>query len=178
MSVFFTSDQHYEHKNMIRYCNRPFKHVNEMKRTLIRNHNSVVTEEDETYHMGDFSMLGPDRHKFFEEVLEKTNGTHHLIVGNHDKCKPLSYVNFGFESVHTSLHLELKSYKFILGHDPAMYEIIKSKYKNNIMLCGHIHTLFKTLLPEEKIINVGVDIWNFTPVSLEQIITLIKETET
>lgn len=49
---FYTADEHYNHKNIIKYCNRPFSNVEEMDETLIANHNSIVNENDITIHGG------------------------------------------------------------------------------------------------------------------------------
>ena len=85
-----------------------------------------------------------------------------LILGNHDSLKPFTYIDLGFESVHTSLELSYNGKDYVLVHDPAASCIDR----NRIFLCGHVHDLFKI---QRNVINVGVDVWNFFPVSMEQI---------
>lgn len=178
--IFFTADEHYYHRNIIRYCNRPFKDLNEMHKTFIELHNEVVSPSDTVFHVGDFAMVGKNQHEMITAILKKLNGTHHLILGNHDKIKPFTYVNAGFTSVHTSYEIDLPYLKrfslfpqqrslgyekLILNHDPSVYCICK----NTILVCGHIHTLFK-VMKDKKVINVGVDMWDYQPLSLTKLI--------
>ena len=58
-------------------------------------------------------------------------------------------------------------------HDPSTYTVIEND-PNAVLLCGHIHKLFKHLLPEKRVINVGVDVWNYQPVSFLQILDLLE----
>jgi calcineurin-like phosphoesterase family protein len=66
--IFVTADLHLNHCNIIKYCNRPFKTVEEMNKTLINNWNSKVTKEDVVFHLGDF-CFGP-----YKEFERKLNG--------------------------------------------------------------------------------------------------------
>ena len=75
MTKFLTSDEHYNHKNILGYCSRPFSTVEEMNQALIDNHNSVVGPNDEVIHLGDFSMSD----KCVKEILSQLNGIHILI---------------------------------------------------------------------------------------------------
>src|SRR5215469_5536961 len=109
--IYITSDEHYAHSNIIKYCNRPFIHTYEMEKGLIANHNSVVKSNDVVYHLGDFSF---DREKNkIKYILSQLNGTNYLIAGNHDGCHPISkkkyaktfqdYIDFGFKDVVLSM---------------------------------------------------------------------------
>jgi len=94
----------------------------------------------------------------------------HLILGNHDSLDPFKYHEIGFTSVHTvfwasSVLPNGQPCKLLMAHDPSFYQPAVYDY---IMLCGHVHNLFKTL-PDKKIVNVGVDVWDFAPVSEERI---------
>jgi len=92
--------------------------------------------------------------------------TRHLILGNHDVLKPFTYVNLGFASVHTSLKIRIGNYDAYLIHDPSAWTVLP---RDSILVCGHIHGLFKTL-PEQKTVNVGVDVWEFKPITEERIL--------
>lgn len=188
--IFYTSDQHFGHKNIIEYCERPFNSVEHMNAELIRLHNETVAPEDIVWHLGDFSL----HDKYVTEFLPLLNGTHHLIAGNHDRCHPVHkkkaekykeiYLNAGFKSIALSSHCLLPyGIPADMSHFPyasvADLEIYEGKFLNfrpknhfNYLLHGHIHRNWKKL---GKMINVGVDVWDFKPVSVEQISALIAK---
>jgi len=171
---FFTADYHLFHENIIEYCNRPWKKVDEMHKQLIFRHNSVVNSHDIVWNLGDVTL--DDAQYVFRNsnAIKKFNGTKHLVVGNHDEWKYTSYENIGFLTVHTAMWFEYGGFTFYMMHDPSKYTAIENNPKA-IMLCGHIHKLFKHLLPEKRIINVGIDVWDYTPVNLKQILELLSE---
>lgn len=171
--MFFTSDWHLYHKNVIRYCNRPFKNIDEMHKVLINNHNSVVGKDDIVWNLGDVTMASTSNIETINKSISKFNGIHHLIVGNHDDWKISSYEKVGFLTIHNAMWFKHDSLTFYLAHDPSVYNMIESD-KNNILLCGHVHNLFKHLLPEKRVINVGIDVWNFFPVHLNNILELLN----
>ena len=78
--VYFTSDTHFDHANVIRFCNRPFATVEEMNEALITNWNRKVHRDDTVYIMGDMFFRTTDP----EPILQRLKGKKHLIVGNHD----------------------------------------------------------------------------------------------
>lgn len=164
MRKWFTADFHFGHESIIAYTGRPFETGKEMDREIIKRFNSKVAEDDVAYILGDFTMDGPNHTDKIENLVRKLNGRKILILGNHDRLKALTYVDIGFESVHTSLYLE--SVGVFLVHDPATSIIVPSK----TWLCGHVHTLFKQV---KNVINVGVDVWDYYPVSWEEIEKLI-----
>jgi len=134
-----------------------------MDKEIIRNVNTVVAEEDTLYIIGDLSLVGSQHLGYYRNLMGQYKVKRKiLILGNHDILKPFTYVNLGFESVHTSLELEHNGKSYILVHDPAA----SCLDRNRIFLCGHVHDLFKF---QRNAINVGVDVWDFFPVSIEQI---------
>lgn len=80
--IWFTSDMHFGHRNIMKFCNRPFNSVEEMDEALINNWNAVVEESDIVFNLGDFAYASNSRWK---EILERLKGTHYLILGNHKK---------------------------------------------------------------------------------------------
>ena len=86
-SVFFTSDLHFGHKNIIKYCNRPYSDLNEMEESIIRQWNNYVPEDSDVFILGDVAFsLSKTK---IAEILNKCNGRKHLILGNHDRLKSL-----------------------------------------------------------------------------------------
>ncbi len=190
MTIWFTSDEHYSHLNVIRYCQRPFSSIDEMNETMIRLHNEVVSPGDEVWHLGDFSL----RDEYVKQYLPRLNGIHHLICGNHDSCFPKHkghnkarqfYLDCGFTSIQTQTTLNLESLgEVLLSHMPirSVTEIEKySEYRptkeqvalteTNILIHGHIHEKWRR---RDNMINVGVDVWDFRPVSEKQLVEFIK----
>jgi calcineurin-like phosphoesterase family protein len=80
--IFFTSDTHFGHHNIIKYCGRPFKDANDMNESFIRNWNSVVGVDDDVYHLGDVSFMSKQQ---TINIIKKLNGRIYLVSGNHDR---------------------------------------------------------------------------------------------
>ena len=138
---FVTSDHHFFHKRISKYCNRQFKSVDEMNHIMILNWCRLVSPGDIVYHLGDFAMVGPSQWEKIKSILNKLNGIHYLILGNHDECKPAKYVNVGFTRVHTSIRLQItEEWILELHHDPSTYTITSNLHEKDsiIFLHGHI----------------------------------------
>lgn len=161
--IYFTADEHYFHNNIIKYCGRPFKSWREMNEELIRLHNEIVTVDDTVFHLGDFAMIKKPHLPKIKKVLERLNGDHHLILGNHDEGKPFFYVDVGFISVHTAIVNE----EFTLIHDPTDALVLN---QNSEVLHEHIHnpSLNHATFSIPNVLNVGVDLWNYQPVSIDR----------
>lgn len=177
MTEFLTADEHYFHDAIIEHCKRPFKNYQQMNKDLINNHNSVVGLKDTVWHIGDFTMLEADRLYQVRKVFEKLNGIHHLVLGNHDEMKVNQYLHIGFATVHSAMWFDRGGYTFVLAHDLSIYTVTQNMGDKTYLLHGHIHEFAKHFLPGRRAINVGVDVWDFKPVSFEAIINLIKEYE-
>ena len=158
---YCTADFHFAHENIIKYTHRPFRNAREMDRAMIRNYNSIVGDDDLVYILGDFCMSRNKRQ--VEDYVDKLNGTKILILGNHDYLNPFDYIECGFQSVHTSLYLP-QSPEIAMNHDPAVACLVPK------LLCGHVHGLFKL---QGNALNVGVDVWDFKPVPLVEILLLL-----
>lgn len=166
--LYFISDTHVSHSNIIKYCNRPFHDSNEMNETIIKNWNSLVTKEDVIYHLGDFCLSSDDEIK---NIFNRLNGKKVLIRGNHDRKSVKFYEDMGF-NVLTHVPIILEDYKLILSHVPLPDVKVPNGYIN---LHGHIHDKKisedypKTIYSESKHINLSVDSTNFNPISLDKI---------
>ena len=94
--IFVTSDTHFYHNNIIRYDNLPFKNPEEMNEMIIAEWNKRVQPCDEVYHLGDVFFCGKEDAK---AIMDRLNGTKHLIMGNHDKHGVKWFYDVGFETV-------------------------------------------------------------------------------
>lgn len=162
MKTFVISDTHFNHNNIIRYCNRPFLFVDEMDETLIRNWNSVVSENDLVYHLGDIGFYKSDF--LFDVTLSRLNGRKKLILGNHDNAKSDVILNH-FETIDVSV--KLKKHNIIMTHYPIYLSEFDAKYN----IHGHIHD---KIIKDKKYINVSVEHINYTPILLDDIIKKLK----
>lgn len=80
--VWFTSDLHFGHANIIRYSRRPFADVEAMDAAIIRNWNACVQPGDAVFHLGDWAMTG-DRQRL-ASWFNQLNGDKYALLGNHD----------------------------------------------------------------------------------------------
>jgi calcineurin-like phosphoesterase family protein len=139
---------------------------------MIHLHNKVVKPGDEVYHVGDFFFSEPADLSFMSNILNSLNGTHILILGNHDTTDPFKLIRAGFRSVHTSLELKINGYDVVVVHDPSAWTVIPPKSRI-IFLCGHIHKLFQSI-PHHNVVNVGVDVWDYYPISFRTVLEALK----
>jgi len=137
-----------------------------MNAIITRNYNSIVKGGDTVYFLGDIASWYEVSKDMLEKKIRSLKGRKVLILGNHDNLKPFDYVDMGFESVHTSLKLEVNGYDITLIHDPAVAGVLKKK----LFICGHVHHLFRNI---ENVVNVGVDVWDYSPVSAEVVFPLL-----
>jgi len=164
--LFFTSDTHFDHDNIRKYCNRPFDNVKEMNETMIANWNSVVGPKDTVYHLGDFAFS-----KDYNRIIDLwniLNGRKTLVLGNHDRLlkKFVSQGKGPFGEVRRLIEMKWDHKKIILCH--YSMRVWNSSHHGSWHLYGHSHgTLDED--PRSRSFDVGVDCWNFTPVSYGQI---------
>lgn len=158
---WFTSDTHFGHVKVIEYCKRPFKDVDEMNRVMTERWNARVAPEDTVFHMGDVAM-GPV--EYLDGYVAGLNGYKILVKGNHDRTTS-RMLRAGFNEVVNELYLELDGVKLFLHHQPLPSKLWEAKAL--LHLCGHVHNEFAR---QGQIINVGVDVRNFEPKSLEELL--------
>ncbi len=176
--VYFTSDTHFSHANIIGFCCRPFKNVNEMNETLIANWNRVVGVDDIVFHLGDFCLGGSAE---WTNVLNRLNGKIYLIVGNHDIKNLRQGYYDRFEGILMQMHIEIGKQKIYLNHCPFL--CYGGAYKDTWQLFGHVHTSKNNTGKDASRLNmlfptqydVGVDNNNFTPVSFDQVKAIIQK---
>ena len=109
--IYFVSDLHLNHTNIIKYCSRPFTSVDEMNSILIANWNKTIGIDDVVYYGGDFA-LGPK--ETFKRMSLCLNGHRHFILGNHDHISKQQILESGWESVSYKVNLEYAGRKFLM----------------------------------------------------------------
>lgn len=164
--IFYTADLHFGYEAIIEQTGRPFFSAEEMDKTLVDNWNNLVSEDDTVYFIGD---IGGHCTPFPAQQLEKLRGQKHLIRGNHDMCLEDQNLLFEyFESVSDFLEIDDGEYHITLCHYPIVY------VQGGYMIHGHLHNTkleaFEALKNLPRVMNAGVDINDFRPVTLEQLI--------
>lgn len=176
--IWFISDTHFGHTNIIRFCNRPFSSIKEMDETIINNWNSVVKPNDIVFHLGDFAFASNARWK---QLIQALNGHIYLIVGNHDEIRYPGHQVFDlFEGVTSQLIVKIDGQAAYLNHYPFLcYGGAYRDPKQAVYaLHGHVHLLREHNIGKdfERMshafpyqYDVGVDFNNYTPISWNEV---------
>lgn len=179
MTTWWTSDTHFSHANIIKYCNRPFHDVQEMNEALIETWNSVVSPDDVVYHLGDLALGQAIEQQI--ALTARLQGHKLLVPGNHDriaesfegrrndaKYLPV-YVNAGREILPEKFEHSIGERRVVVCHFPYVgdsqdadrYRLHRPRDSGLPIIHGHVHTQFAVLGRE---FNVGVDVRGFAPV--------------
>lgn len=181
----FSSDHHFDHANIIGFCDRPFETTEEMNEAMIERWNAQVAEHDEVWILGDLCMGKlPDSLQY----VSRLNGHKILLPGNHDYCWPgkkgwrkwaTRYVLAGIDEVldTNTVQLTVAGQQVLACHFPYRGDHYAERFaeyrpedRGMSLLHGHIHEKWKVL---DNQINVGVDVWNFYPASEEELAALL-----
>ena len=172
--IWFTSDWHLFHHNVLKYDNRPFKDVHEMHEKIINNWNEVVDDNDTVYNLGDVSFGGV---RGTNEILYRLKGKMILILGNHDKEKFIKKIKDRFESIHDYFHLVHNKQRYVLFHYPILS--FPGMYRKSIHIFGHCHGNLNPIYNKQgqlllaKRIDVGCMNHNYYPISLDHVHELV-----
>ena len=168
--TYFTSDQHFGHFNIIRLSHRPFASADEMDETMIAKWNAKVKADDTIYVLGDLFFRSAN----VEPILNRLNGSKHLVLGNHDhswtgRVRLADY----FESVQTMKEIDVCGAPATLCHYPMLsYPQARRGY----MIYGHIHNntgddYWPLIMRRPRMLNAGVDVNGFEPVTFEELVS-------
>jgi calcineurin-like phosphoesterase family protein len=189
-NIWFTSDHHFDHNQVLGFSHRPFKVTKDMDEYMIKMWNERVRAGDLVYHLGDFAWS----HAY--EYIKRLSGHIILIRGNHDQSKRgtlcLPYVN--------NMRIRIGKYDCLLNHRPvypASFLPNGDPYHDhdkqvahrakaeriNYVLSGHIHNNYEKNKEGRKIgrlwtgisLNVGVDLHGLAPIDQARVIELFKE---
>lgn len=168
--IYFTSDLHLGHQNIIKLTNRPFDSVEQMNETLIKLWNQTVSKKDIVYILGDFFFKTPLEKT--HEIIKSLHGRKILIKGNHD----MKYDEELFEEICDFKVLKYNKQIFVLMHYPLLEW--PHFYRGAIHLHGHQHNPsdYNKYMKEQGIkrYDVGVDANMYKPVSIDEIIEFMK----
>lgn len=183
MGIYFTADTHFGHANIIHYCNRPFDNVGQMDAVLIAKWNARVNSGDVVFHLGDFTLGNLEQARRYFQVL---NGAIFIVsdINHHDKRwldatrvpGLLGIVTGSGKSVLANLpisHEKLYGHNFVMSHYPI--EEWPRKHYGAYHLHGHSHGNCDSagLLR----LDVGVDVHNYAPISIERVIKIMEGKE-
>jgi calcineurin-like phosphoesterase family protein len=178
-NIFFISDTHFFHNNIIKYCGRPENH----EELIIERWNNTVGKDDIVFHLGDLAFKLSERENDIKEIISKLNGHKILALGNHDHRKKDWYYSIGFEEVEDIFFLE----DFFINHYPLVWndhsrekEIALIKERKALfaengcskVIHGHIHNA--NVPTPENHFNVSVEVVDYTPVSFEEIKSILR----
>ena len=187
-NIWFTSDTHFSHENIIKFCKRPFANADEMNEEMIKRWNERVKPGDIVYHLGDFAWGGSE---VWNSILDRLNGEIHLILGNHDlKNMRQGYIT-KFASVSFQKQIYVENRLVYLNHYPFLCYAGTYRGEQAVwQLFGHVHSRnnedisdlsdeevkeilgkdayrLKYLLPTQY--DVGADNNNYQPISWEEV---------
>ena len=179
--IWLTSDTHWYHTNILKYCNRPFGSVEEMNEALVSNWNSVVKPDDHVYHLGDFCFGNVEKWNWCLEP-GRLNGHIHLIMGNHDPDRVFREGTMleRFDEISYEKVLIIGGWTVILNHFP--FASFSNNFDHKVMaLSGHTHigpnsggvADFSSIYKPNQY-DVGMDNNNYTPVSWEEVLRKVK----
>ena len=176
--LFLTSDSHYGHFNICKYCHRPFQSRSEMDQTLIKNWNVVVPEDGIVVHCGDFMLPHNEDIKEYNKYLNQLHGRVLLLRGNHDIAS-LDWVSDKLIAVRDQAMIVVDGVKIFAQHYPC------AAFNGDYHVYGHIHTLADgtcygvdgdaTKVMRKNTYDVGVDQNGYTPVSYWQLCDIFRK---
>lgn len=162
MSVWFTSDEHIGHGHVLRLMNRPFMDIDHMEDTLVANHNYIVDKGDLVYHLGDVSFKAEHAKRY----IERLNGQHFLIRGNHDAKKQTA--PWAWEG--GSKMVKVNGSMFYCSH--YAHRTWPQSHYGAFHCYGHSHGMIE---PYFRSMDVGVDVNGFNPVHYTEIINMRRK---
>ena len=174
--IYFTSDWHFGHDKDFIWRDRGFSSVKEMNEELVKRFNSVVSDDDIVYVLGDL-ILGDLSNSSY---VERLNGKLNIIRGNHDTPNRMSkFIQLdNVVTYHNAGYFTYGKYKFYLTHFPCITSNIdddKNPWQRIINLYGHTHQTNNFYKGNPYMYHVGVDSHDMFPVSIEKILEDIKE---
>lgn len=156
-NYFFSADYHLGHKNIMKYCNRPFDSVEEMDETIINSHNKIIGKNDIFIHAGDFCLF-KSYDRVNKQYIQRLNGKHMFLMGSHDEwLSKLNYQDIWKRGI--------GSHYIVVCH--YLMRVWPLSHYGSWHLYGHSHGNAQ-FLEEGKQLDIGWDLW-YKPLSIEEI---------
>ena len=180
-NIFFISDPHFGHQNILKYCDRPFKTTDEMNEFIVNRWNCLVKKDDIVFILGDIAFGGAG---LFDQIMPKLNGQKYLILGNHDYKNMRDRYKDYFVKVATKMFISIDGQPIILNHEPLL--CFGGQMNGRIWhLFGHVHTSHAShqgadykrvkLMSTPTMYDVGVDFNYYMPVKYQTIKAQIEK---
>lgn len=183
--MWFTSDTHFGHANIIGYSQRPYRDVAQMNDELVDAWNDRVRPDDEIWHLGDVVMGKAEQTL---PIISRLHGRKYLVPGNHDRCWTghrktgdwaAKYTAAGFTLLDNQSPLELAGRQVLTchfpyagdSHDTDRYAEHRPVDRGQWLIHGHVHEKWRQ---RGRQINVGVDVWNWAPVHADTLTAMIN----
>ncbi|MBT5022172.1 hypothetical protein HOK51_03420 [Candidatus Woesearchaeota archaeon] len=160
--IFLAADLHIDHKNIIKYCHRPFRSVQQMNNRLVSNWNRTVRKNDVVYFLGDLAYGRSSRSTDY--WYRKLNGRKIFIKGNHDRSRRIK--------MHKKKVLKYKGFNFLLVHSPQ-----QAKYWKGWVIHGHKHNnnkRYPLINKRSKLINVSCELTKYRPINIDVLMRKIR----
>ena len=164
--IWFTADFHLSHKNIIKYCERPFINVEEMDAVILRNLFDTIESGDALYYLGDLAFRKDIAITFFEELKDIEV---HYIIGNHDSSVVIDVAKEKCASVTNLKNIVVEGKPITLCH--YSMRVWHKSHFNAWQLFGHSHG---RLTPVGKQYDVGVDANKFLPISFQKLQNIMR----
>jgi calcineurin-like phosphoesterase family protein len=169
MDTWLISDTHFDHENIIKYCNRPFKSASEMNDILLNNWNNTVSDEDNIFFLGD--MAFGRNSKSARYWLSQLKGNKIYIKGSHDRgIRSTSIIDKKTTVIDNYFITKINDLSVILIHDPNYVP----KWHTGWVIHGHTHNTTTFLNFDTKRINVSAEVLNYKPINIKLLEEIIK----
>jgi calcineurin-like phosphoesterase family protein len=174
--LFFTSDTHFFHSNIIKYTNRPFSNREEMNEVMVARWNEVVPKDGVVFHLGDVSLTANPTALL--ELLARLNGQIYLIIGNHEKdALGKEFIRKRWTGIYDiaeiyvpDAEISYKKQHIVLCHYPML--AWNAGHRGSWQLFGHVHGGLSNkgvIKHHPAQMDVGVDCHDFKPISYQQV---------
>lgn len=167
MATLFTADNHFGHAGILHGLRPGFAGIDEHDAMLVEAWNATVQPGDTVYHLGDFALSTPE---YAAKIFRRLNGRKILVSGNHDRKNrrlPWAEQHDGIREV------SVEGRHLVLCHYPM--RSWPRAFKGSLHLFGHTHGLLPGTTQSQ---DVGVDVWSYRPVTLDQILERMSASDT